>query len=162
MEVVWGRFLMTEYRRFFWILTLAAFLITATGCATSGWHPINEELEREGSGLHKESGQAITEYQLSDGTYAGYKGWVRLAAQDSLVFWEKEYVAGQFESGKWVPESRTLVPGPIYSLDEVQALKVYESNSGKTVFLAVVITAVFVVIVGGIAASQASYGFGGN
>ena len=155
MNVDWGRFIMTEYQRFFWIITLLTFLITASGCATNNWHTINEEISRDGSGLKKESGQAITEYKLNNGAQSRYKGWVRLAAQDSLVMWEKELVF-------WKKESGTLVHGPIYSLDEVQALKVYERNIDRTIVAVVLITAVFVAIVGGIAASQASWGYGGK
>ena len=146
MDVVWGRFIMTEYRRLFWIITLLTFLITASGCATNNWHPINEEISRDGSGIHKESGQAITGYKLNNSAQGRYEGWVRLAAPDSLVWWEKELVF-------WKKESGTLVYGPIYSLDEVQALKVNERNSEMTVLAVVAITAVFVAIVGGILAA---------
>jgi len=134
---------LTEYRRFFWITTLLTFLITATGCATNNWHTINEELSRDGSGLHKESGQAITGIKRNNSPKSRYKGWVRLAAQDSLVGREKELVF-------WKDVSGTLETGPIYSLDEVQALKVCERNSVKTILAVTVITAVFVAIVGGI------------
>jgi hypothetical protein len=147
MDVVWGRFIMTEYRRIFWIITLPAILITATGCATNNWHTINEELSRDGSGLQKESGQAITGYQLNNGPRDSYKGWVGLAAQDSTAWWDKELVF-------WKKNSGILVPGPIYSLDKVQALKVHESNSEMTVLLVVAITVAFVAIVGGLIAAQ--------
>jgi len=139
---------LTEYRRFFWITTLLTFLITATGCATNNWHTINEELSRDGSGLKKESGQAITGYKLNNSAKGRYKGWVHLAAQDSLVWREKEQLVF------WKKESGALVHGPIYSLDEVQALKVYERNSGETILAAVFITAIFVAIVGGLYAAS--------
>lgn len=138
---------MNEYRRLFWFLFLLAFLITANGCTSSRWIPINEEIEREGSEIHKDSGQSIKGYQLEDGTEGGYDGRVRLAAQDSLVFWIDKYVEGHVESGEYVPESRTCVPGPVYPLDTVKALKVVMGSAGKTVGAIILFPVVFTVVI---------------
>lgn len=138
---------MTANRRFFWILTLFAFLVTANGCATSRWLSVNEELERDGSGLLKESGQAITAYQLNDGPNVDFKGRVKIAAPDSLFFWSTEYVKGYSKGGKWVPEARFKVLGPIYSLDTVKALKVTRSSPGKTIPLVIFVSAALVALV---------------
>lgn len=135
---------MATFTRIFWLLTLSAFLITANGCSTSRWIPINEELEREDSGLYQESGQSIDGYTLLDGAPTEYKGKVRLAAQDSLVFWEVKRVGGYSRGSKWVPGSRNHFPGPTFSLDEVDALKVVKGNSVGT-------TAVVILSVGAIA-----------
>lgn len=136
-----GGIIMTDHRRFFWLLTLTAFLITANGCSSSRWQPINEELDREGSGLYKESGQKITGYLLSDGTMADYPGLVRLVAQDSLVFWQRIIVSENGENNDTTltdydtspsPEVLSTVAGPIFSLDKVKALKVKGVSGGKT------------------------------
>ncbi len=126
---------MTDYRRFFWLLTLVAFLITANGCSTSRWYPIKQELNRADSGLHQESGQSIVGYVLLDGYQAEYKGKVRLAAQDSLVFWEMQYVVENPESRTRV---KTRVAGPTFSVDAVNALKIVKGNPVGTIAVAVV------------------------
>lgn len=162
IDFVWGRLSSAEYRRLFWILTIPFFLITATGCSTSRWIPINEELDRDGSGINKEKGQTISDYELSDGTVTEYKGQVRLVAQDSLVFWQKEHVNGYAESGKWVAESWNTVPGPIYSLDAVKSLKVLEGDAGKTVLLVLGVVVGFAVVVGGIAAASMDLSWGNS
>ena len=136
-----------------------------TGCATNRWTPINEELERYGSGINKESGQTITEYYLSDGTATEYKGKVRLVAPDSLVFWQREHMKGHHtESGKWVSEYWITVPGPIYSLDTVKSLKVFEGNAGKTVLLVLGVTVGVAAVAGGIYMANNPIGpiFGSN
>ena len=125
---------MSKYTRFFWLLTLAAFLITANGCSTSRWVPINEELERDGSGLHKESGQSISGYHLNDGTEIEFKGMVRLASQDSLIFWEN---SGFYEPGRYNPSSANYEPGSIFPLEKIGALKV-NLGEGRQGVLAVV------------------------
>lgn len=128
------------FRRFFWMLTLSTFLLMTTGCTTSRWVSVNEELERDGSGLPKESGQSIAAYQLTDAIEKDFKGNVKLAAQDSLYFWIKESTEAHVVSGSYVPRTVDWTLGPRFALGEVKALKVQMGSPEKTVPLVVGIT----------------------
>lgn len=119
---------MTDLRWFFCLLALAAFLPTTSGCAVNRWCHLNDELARDSSGLHKESGQAIVGYQLNNGTDIMYDGWVRQAAQDSLVFWTIKKTEAE-------PQKEIMVKGPRLPMNEVIALKIQKISSEKTYWL---------------------------
>lgn len=129
---------MTDLRRLAWILPLALCLATAGGCSSARWRPINEELEREGSGLFRETGEAVTGYRLHDGPEVDFRGWARLAGPDSLVLWGLEQT-GPGEVLDYEPgagEQPKAVAGPTLPLSEVSALELRTFSAGKT-FLAV-------------------------
>ena len=120
--------------RAIWAITLMAFLVSVSGCATSRMTPTMEELERPGTGLRSESGQKITGYRLLGESWIEYKGWASLVGQDSISMWHNEKTSEPNEDGL---REQTRVDGPRFSLDQVKGLNVYSSNSAGTVGLVV-------------------------
>lgn len=116
--------MMTSGRRLIWILTLAAFLIMTSGCASSHWRNIEDEIQRDGTGLHEASGQKVEGFQLQDSEPSNYKGWARIVDQDSLSLWTKD-------------SDYKVILGPVYSMDTVDRLDVVQTSTSKTVFYVV-------------------------
>jgi hypothetical protein len=132
-------------KRYFWILTLVAFSVMTSGCSRRTLRLVDDELARDGSGLHQGKGQAIEGYLLNDGVRKQYKGRVRLADQDSLKFWS-EVVSDQV--GHQGTREKIQVPGPVYALAAVKALDMKETSIGKTSLLVAVVIAGAVLILG--------------
>ena len=134
---------MTTGRRLSWLLTMVTFLVMTSGCARTSLRRVDEEINRNGTRIHKEEGQSIEGYLLQDGTREEYKGRVRLADQDSLIFWGEEE-AGEMNSQGEGEENL----GPVFPKTAVKALDVKEKRVGMTVLLvAGVIVVVGIVVV---------------
>jgi len=116
---------MTSGRRFIWILTMAAFLAMTSGCARTSLRYVEDEIARDGTGIHKEKGQSVRGYVLHDGTREDYQGWVGISRQDSLAFWSESY---SDEMGHQGVKKKIKVPGPVYELTAVKALEVVEND----------------------------------
>ena len=132
---------MTTGTRLFWILAMAAFLVMTSGCAQTSLRRVEEEIERNGTGIHKEKGQKVEGYLLNDGTMEEYKGRVRLAEQDSLAFWSEGY---SDEVSRQGVKKKIKIPGPVFALKAVKALDVRETRAAGTALL--VVAGVIVVI----------------
>jgi len=132
-------------KRFIWILTIVAFLVSTSGCARTSLRRVEDEIARGGSGIHKEKGQSIDGYLLHDGTMAEYKGRVRLAEQDSLAFWSEGYSE---ELGSQGTKKKIKVPGPVFALKAVKALDVRETRAAGTGLLIVAGVLVVIIVVG--------------
>jgi len=100
---------------------MAAFLIMTSGCASSHWRNIEDEMERDGTGLLDVSGQKVDGFKLQGGEPIRYKGRARIVDQDSLSLWTKD------------AEYKVML-GPVYSLAAVDRLDVVQSSTSKTVF----------------------------
>lgn len=124
---------MTSGKRVIWILTMVAFLVATSGCAGTSLRRVEDEIVRNGTGIHEEKGQSIDGYLLHDGTMAEYKGWVRLAAQDSLIFWSETEASVMRDPGGEGEEA--LAFGPVLPKSAVKALDVKEKRVGRTVLL---------------------------
>ena len=107
--------------RVIWVLTLVPFLALTNGCASNHWRNIEDEMEREGTGLHDTSGQKIDGFQLKGEEPSKYKGWARIANQDSLTLWSEDIFYD-------------MKPGPVYSLATVHRLDVLQPDTKKTTF----------------------------
>jgi len=133
-----------------WILTLVAFLIMVSGCATTNMRLVEDELARSGTGLLKKEGQSIDGYILRDGTKVDYKGLVRLADQDTLRFWNEKMVSEVMEDRSNVEGDtqmiKVLEDGPIFVREAVKALDVREAKVGATVLLVVVSVVGFIAV----------------
>ena len=122
--------MMPNWKRFFWILSMASFLVMTSGCASSHWREIEDEIQRDGTGLHEASGQKIDGFQLEGEDPTEYKGWARIVDGDSLSLWTEEaYRVGR---------------GPGFSLAVVDRLDFVQSSTGKTVFRGVGLVALVV------------------
>jgi len=135
--------MMPTGRRFIWILSMAAFLVVTSGCSTTNLKRIEEELARDGTGLHKEGGQAVEGYVLHDGTRAAFKGRARLADQDSLAFWKED---NSGEVGNQGTKKNIKVYGPVFALKAVRALDIKETSVSGTPWLVAGIVAGIVII----------------
>jgi hypothetical protein len=123
---------MSIIRRTAWSLTLLAFVIMASGCSKHYVRTVDEELERDGSGLREESGLKIAGYVLSDGVEESYAGRVRLAGQDSLAFWVQRDAENFFGEASGGP---VKVEGLVLARSEVEAFSFNETKAGATVAL---------------------------
>ena len=89
--------------RSIWTRALTIVLITTSGCAgSSSMRLVEDEINREGTGLHQDFGQNICSYVLKDGTKEEYKGCARIAGGDSLSFWRVNQATRKY----------TNTPGP--------------------------------------------------
>lgn len=134
--------MMTSGKRFIWILTMAAFLVMTSGCASTNLRRIDEEITRNGTGIHKEEGQSIEGYLLQDGTREEYKGRVRLAERDTLIFWGEEGTGEKTSQGEGME-----MLGPVFPITAVKALDVKEKRVGMTVLLVAGVIAVVGIVV---------------
>ena len=123
---------MTIRRRSWWLFSMLAFSLSASGCATSNLQSVNLEIDRDGSDLNNGSGQRINGYLLLDGTKVEYKGWAKIAGEDSIRFWSN---GGVRLSGDKGFVEMTDVPGPVYALDSVVALDIVSESAGAEVAL---------------------------
>ena len=123
---------MTIHQRTWWLISMLAFLLSTSGCATSNLQPVNMEIGRDGTDLNNESGQRINGYLLLDGTKVEYKGWAKIAGEDSIRFWSNEAVGEPGDKGF---VDMVDVPGPVYALDSVVALDVVSESAGAGVAL---------------------------
>lgn len=128
-------------RQLFWILTLFTFLVMTSGCARTSLRRVEDEIARNGTGIHKEKGQKVEGYLLNDGTMSEYKGWVRIAEQDSLAFWSEGYSDEVSSRGT---KKKIKVSGPVFALKAVKALDVRETRAAGTALL--VVAGVIVVV----------------
>ena len=115
---------MTTRRRIFWLLSMGAFLVVTSGCASSHWRNIEDEIQRKGTGLKKETGQKVDGFQLQGSEPSKYKGWARIVDQDSLSLWTKD-------------TDYKVMLGPVYSMDTVDRLDVVQTSTSKTVLYVV-------------------------
>lgn len=104
---------------------MAAFLVMTSGCSMTTLRPVSDELSRDDTGLRLESGQRIAGYELSGGDSYEYEGWARLVRSDSLEFWTDTATG---EPNKSVSGSQVRVPGLVFPLPEVKALKVVQPS----------------------------------
>lgn len=116
MEIILGL-----ERRIFWLLTMASFLVLTSGCASSNWRDIEDEIQRDGTGLHQESGQKVDGYKLKYEDPVRYKGFARVVDQDSLSLWTKDH-------------DYNVILGPVFSLVDIDRLDVVQTSTSKTVF----------------------------
>ena len=142
---------MTARKRVLWVTSLVAFLFMTTGCANTTLRLVDEEIARPNTDIHKESGQKIEGYLLHDGTREDFKGRVRLAQSDSLVFWSVKATSGdgEFEDldplgdGSGSPAAEMVIEaGPTFAISAVKALDIYDNHTGGTVSILVVSTVV--------------------
>jgi len=145
----------TSRRRTPWILIGLAPLALVIGCSRQFTRTIDYELARDDSEVREESGMKITGYVLIDGTEEDFDGWVRLAGEDSLIFWSRETVDDAVPGGD---ESIVVVAGPVLSRASVSEFKLSESKTGATV--ALVIGGMFLFIVAIAAIDVAANGIG--
>lgn len=104
---------------------MTAILATVGGCVATTVRSVDAELARLGTGLREDTGQRIDGYRLQDAGEYAFKGQVRLAGADSLVFWTEQstHAADDFGSG-----AKMRVPGPVLPAKTVAALKVVEPD----------------------------------
>ena len=114
---------------------MTCFVTATCGCTITNLRLVEEELERGGTGLHEESGQSISGYLLRDGTLEKYNGKVRVAGQDSLVFWSSDVVR-QSESDDRT--NQELDPRLEYAILDVKALKIVSISAGRTALMVLV------------------------
>jgi hypothetical protein len=115
--------MMPTGRRLFWILNMGAFLVMTSGCASSQWTNIEDEIHREGTGLHQKFGQRVYGFQLKGEDPIEYKGYARVVDRDSLALWSEDM-------------GRKL-RGPGFAVATVDKLEVYQNNLGRTLLLCV-------------------------
>lgn len=125
-------------------MSLFAFFLMSTGCSTTTLRLVEEEISRDGTQIHDDSGQKIEGYLLHDGTVEEFKGRVRVVETDSLYFWSKsspivtnEYdTEFPFEDSEPSKEKEPVIE-KVFTIDlsTVKALDVYQSNPGGTVGL---------------------------
>lgn len=147
---------MTIHKRTWWLFSMLAYLFSASGCATSNLQPIHAEINREGAHLNDESGQRINGYLLLDGAKIEYKGWAKIAGEDSIMFWRSEAV-GNPNDGDGV--TMVDVPGPVYALGSVVALDIVSENSwvGAALFGVIVLGGLIVAIAVSVAANPPNF-----
>ena len=97
---------------------------------------VEEEIMRDGSGLHEVSGQEIAGYVLSAGTKKQYKGYARIADEDSLAFWTRKNVRRSYTK---TMGPTSVIPGPTFHVGEVDSLAVvtYGMTPGAVVLILV-------------------------
>lgn len=140
--------MMSNVLRSIWIATLVAFFAMTCGCSRHVVRSVNDEVNRHGTGILGEKGQKIDGYILTDGDEKMYSGRVRIADQDSLVFWTDgdKVVDGSI--------STVAVTGPKFNREDVDSLIMSEV---KVVDSALLILGVGVVV-GGLVIVAGSYG----
>jgi hypothetical protein len=121
-------------KRFIWVLTIVSFLVVTSGCARTNLRSVEDEIARNGTGIHKEKGQSVRGYLLHDGTLEEYKGWARIAEQDSLEFWSEGYSDEVSHQGV---KKKIKIPGPFFALSAIKVLDVREARAGRSVLLVV-------------------------
>jgi len=112
------------------------------GCSRHIVRTVDEEVKRDGTGILDLGGQEVTGYVLAEGTETSFSGRVRLAEQDSLIFWAEQetVVDGSYRIVE--------VIGPEYERSAVESLKMSELKTAETILLTVgTIAGVFVGIV---------------
>lgn len=132
-------------QRLVWLMTMGIFLLVTSGCATTNLRKLDEEMARNGTGIHKESGQNIEGYMLVDGTWEEYKGWVRAAGQDSLKFWSQRAIGEPDDDGY---QETVREWGPVLARTTVAALDVHSANAAATVLLVVFGGLVAIAVIG--------------
>ncbi len=135
---------MSSVLRVVWIVTLVAFLAMTCGCSRHVVRTVDDELARDGTGIYDEGGQAIDGYILAGGAEEAFSGRVRIAEQDSLVFWTEQ--DNVFDDGDGVVRT-VKVPGPVVARLAVEALKLTETKTAESVLLIVGGVVLFVGVV---------------
>lgn len=152
---------MNTPRQLFWFNTLFAFLIFSSGCTSTHLRPIDVEIQRDGTGLTKKSGQKINGYDLLDGTHADYNGWARLTGQDSLSFWKSKYIPESNIDDEGIidaTQEKIRTSGPVIAIAAIKYLEVVESSPGKTVLAVIAAPFVLVITIVGISMIAADSG----